>query len=43
MRTTDALAELSLEHAHRQRIEHPPLNRALQRPRAVGRIVALPR
>ena len=36
-----AFAEVALEHPQRQRIEHPPLNGALERPRAVGRIVAL--
>src|ERR1700730_18083770 len=34
-----ALQELSLEDAHRQRVEHPPLDRALEGPRAVRRIV----
>ena len=35
-----AFAELAFEHAQRQRIEHAALNRPLQRPRAVGRVVA---
>ena len=34
-----ALGELALEHAQRQRVEHPPLDRPLQRPRAIGRII----
>ena len=36
-----AFAELALQHAHRERIQHAPLDDALQRPRAVDRIVAL--
>ena len=31
-----AFAEPPLEHPQRQRIEHPALNRPLERPRAVG-------
>src|SRR6185503_13125402 len=34
-------AELPLQHAHGQRVEHQPLDGPLQRPRAVGGIVAL--
>ena len=41
MRTTSPSRNSPCEHAHRQRVEHPPLDRPLQRPRAVGRIVAL--
>ena len=41
MRTRVALAELALQHAHRQRVEHPALDGPLQRPRAIRRVVAL--
>src|SRR5947207_53088 len=34
-----ALEEVALEHPERQRVEHPALDRPLQRPRAVGWII----
>ena len=41
MRIDVAFAELPLQHAHRERVEDPPLDRPLERPRAVRRVVAL--
>src|SRR3954469_16311715 len=38
-----AFEEVALEHPERERIEHQPLNRALERPRAVDRIVSFTR
>src|SRR6188474_3447193 len=35
------LVEFSLEHPHRQGVEHPALDRPLQRPRPVHRVIAL--
>ncbi len=35
-----AFAELTLQHTHRQTIQDVPLNRAFQRPRTIGGIVA---
>ncbi len=35
------LAKLTLEHAHGEGVEHPALNRALERSGSVGRFVSL--